>query len=141
MAANSRFAVATHIMLSVAVKKSGELASSAYLSSSVNTNPVVIRRILSDLQKAGLLETEFGRSGGARLSKPAGKISMYEIFRAVDAGDVFAFNPNKPKKTCTLSCKMKSILEPVFSSANEALASNLKETLLSDLVKKVEQTI
>lgn len=137
MAANSRFAVATHIMLSVAVKSDEELVSSAYLSSSVNTNAVVVRRILSDLQKAGLLETVFGRNGGSRLAKPANKISMLEIFQAVDEGDLFAYNPAKPNQTCALSCKMKSILEPVFKSANTALAKNLKESLLSDLVKKV----
>lgn len=140
MAANSRFAVATHIMLSVAVRRSGELVSSAYLSASVNTNAVVVRRILSDLQKAGLLETEHGRTGGSRLARPAHKISLYEVFQAVDQGDIFAFNKNKPNKTCALSCRMKSILEPVFSAANQSLASNLKQTLLSDLVRKVEQT-
>lgn len=138
MAANSRFAMAIHVMTSVALSEE-ELVSSSYLAESVNTNPVVIRRILSELQKAGLLETQTGRSGGTRLARKPNAISLYEIYAAVDEEELFAFNPNDPNKKCLLSCEMKSILEPIFASANKALAENLKKVRLSDLLEKVEK--
>ena len=138
MAANSRFAVATHIMISLALHKDEELISSGHLSSTVNTNAVVVRRILSDLQKAGLLETQFGRTGGARLARPPHRISLYEILQAVDEGHVFAFNRNKPNKSSKLSVQMKSILQPVFDAADQALAASLRERNLGELVAKAQ---
>jgi Rrf2 family protein len=136
MAANSRFAMATHIMTALAIGQ--EKITSSMLASSINTNPVVVRRILSELQKAGLVSTESGRNGGALLSKPAGHITLYDVYAAVDEGTLFAYNPNDPNKTCSLSCKMKSVLTPVFQAANSALADKLKKIKLSDLVEEVD---
>lgn len=138
MAANSRFAMATHIMTALAVKQ--EKLNSSYLADSVNTNPVVVRRILSELQKAGLLETEAGRNGGARLAKKPNLITLYDVYAAVDDGELFAYNPNDPVRHCKLSCKMKSVLAPIFESASSALAEKLKKVKLSDLVSEMDST-
>jgi Rrf2 family protein len=140
MAANSRFAMATHIMTSLAFH-SDEIVSSAYLASSLNTNSVVVRRILGALHRAGLLETLAGRSGGARLSQKPSSISLYDIFAAVDEENLFSYNPNDPNKKCPLSCQMKSVLEPIFDSANEALAQYLKRVRLSELVSQTNKKI
>jgi DNA-binding IscR family transcriptional regulator len=98
----------------------------------------VVRRILSELQKAGLLLTDAGRTGGAYLAKKPSAISLYDIYSAVDDNDLFAYNPNDPNHECALSCKMKSVLEPVFSAANDALAGKLKKIKLSELVEGVD---
>src|SRR4051812_31118146 len=110
MAANSRFAMATHIMTALSLC-SDEKMNSTELASSLNTNPVVVRRILSDLQKAGLLHTQAGRAGGATLARKPSAISLHDVFQAVDDGELFAYNPNDPNKKCSLSCVMKSVLE------------------------------
>lgn len=128
--------MATHIMTALAVKD--EKLNSGYLADSLNTNPVVVRRILSELQKAGLLMTESGRSGGARLARNAKTISLYEVYAAVDEGELFAYNPNDPNKKCSLSCKMKAVLMPVFEAANDALADKLRKIKLSDLVEECD---
>jgi len=130
--------MATHILTSLAVHE--DKLNSSYLASSLNTNPVVVRRILGELQKAGLIQTDAGRSGGARLSKKPAAISLYDVYQAVDDGDLFAYNPNDPNKQCSLSCKMKSVLTPVFDSACEALAKQLKKIKLSDVVAEVDTT-
>ena len=98
----------------------------------------MVRRILSELQKAGLLETEAGRTGGARLSRKASAITLFDVYAAVDEGKVFAYNPNDPNKKCSLSCKMKSVLSPIFDSASVALEEKLKKIKLSDLVEAVD---
>jgi Rrf2 family protein len=134
--ANSRFAMATHIMTALASRK--EKLNSTHLAESLNTNPVVVRRILSELQKAGFLITEAGRSGGATLAKKPSTITMFDIYNAVDEGQIFSYNPNDPNKKCALSCKMKSVLTPVFEAANEALAQKLKKIRLSEIVEEIE---
>ena len=139
MAANSRFAMATHIMAAVGLKKD-DLVTSSYLADSLNTNPVVVRRILSELQKAGLVTTYAGRSGGAELAKKAQGISLYDIYSAIDDDEgLFAYNPNDPNKTCSLSCEIKSVLEPVFLLAQKSMTENLKKIKLSELIEDLKK--
>lgn len=133
---NSRFAMAIHLMTSLAFEKA-DVQSSKELASSLNTNPVVVRRLLVDLQKAGLLQTLAGRTGGARLAKPTSSITLYDIYKAVDDGELFAFNPNDPNESCALSCEMKSVLEPIFESARRALDENLRKTKLSEVLARL----
>jgi Rrf2 family protein len=124
--------MATHIMTAIALK-GDEVVSSTYLATSLNTNPVVVRRLLSELQKAGLLATQAGRTGGAVLAKKPNAITLYDVYSAVNEEDLFAYNPNDPNATCSLSCEMKSVLEPIFKSASSALAMDLKKVRLSDV--------
>jgi Rrf2 family protein len=137
MAANSRFAMATHIMTAVSLHGDDGLMNSTELADSLNTNPVVVRRILSDLQKAGLVSTQSGRAGGAWLARKPEAITLHEIFAAVDDGELFAYNPNDPNKGCALSCEMKDVLAPIFEAAHSALASSLGEIRLSYLTEKL----
>lgn len=138
---NSRFAMATHIMAGLAVDYgagAGGLVSSIDLAKSVNTNPVVIRRLLGELQRAGLVETQAGKKGGARLARDPKSITLEEVFAAVDDGELFAFNPNDPNRSCPLSCLMRSALAPIFSSARKALNQELKKVRLSHLVRRLD---
>ncbi|MDZ4083139.1 MAG: Rrf2 family transcriptional regulator [Bdellovibrionales bacterium] len=138
MAANSRFAMATHILTSLALHRDKPVSSS-HLASSVNTNPVVVRRILGDLQKAGLVKTTAGKTGGAALSRSPSKITLDEVYKAVDAAEIFAFNPNDPNAHCPLSCTIKSVLETVFQSADRAITKELKSRKLSDLIEMLKK--
>ncbi|ASD62688.1 Rrf2 family transcriptional regulator [Bdellovibrio bacteriovorus] len=139
MAANSRFAVATHIMTLVAHDApKGELLKSDIVAGSVNTNPVVVRRLMAELSKAGLLTCHQGKGGGVELARPAEKITLRDIYQAVGESDVFAFNPNRPNTRCPVSTSMAKLLTPVFSEVNDCVADQLKQTKLSDLVHKVD---
>lgn len=138
MAHNSRFAVATHIMTALGLDPE-EPVSSSYLASSVNTNPVIVRRLLGLLQGANLVKTRAGKLGGAQLAKPAEKITLNDIYKAVDESSIFEYNPNVPNKKCPLSCVMKSVLEPVFHSSQTALSSELNKTKLSQLIDRVRK--
>lgn len=55
---------ATHIMLCVDLFEGNKLSSSS-IAASVNTNPGVVRRIMSKLRTAGLLETVSGKAAPA----------------------------------------------------------------------------
>ncbi len=146
MAANSRFAVATHIMLTVATMKSGAhgtavggdgLVCSSVIAASVNTNPVVVRRLVAELAKAGLVVSQQGKGGGVRLARPASRITLFDIYQAIGEDPVFAFNPNAPNPKCPLSVKMLGVLAPVFGDVQDAVRGSLRRTRLADLVRAV----
>ena len=60
MKISSRFSIAVHI-LSILKNNPSSLCTSDYMAESVNTNPVVIRKIMSYLKQAGFVYVNRGR--------------------------------------------------------------------------------
>ncbi|MDF2718835.1 MAG: Rrf2 family transcriptional regulator, partial [Paenibacillus sp.] len=85
MAINSRFAVGVHILSLLEINKEGR-NTSEYIAGSVNTNPVVVRRITGMLSKAGLVRTSPGVAG-ATLARPIEEITLYDVYKAVRDDD------------------------------------------------------
>ena len=136
MAANSRFAVAVHA-LTVLAWHSDESRNSREIAGSVATNPVVIRRLLSQLLRAGLVESTHGAKGGFRLAKPAARITLFDVYRAVEDGGFFALH-EKSNEKCPVSCRMKEILDGVFTRVESKVLPELKKTTLADVVGQIQ---
>ena len=64
MSTSSRFSVAVHI-LTLMARADDEPMKSDQMAGSVNTNPVVFRRILCELARAELITSQTGASGGS----------------------------------------------------------------------------
>jgi DNA-binding IscR family transcriptional regulator len=136
MRTSCRFAMAVHV-LAVLAYKDGDRVTSEFLAHSVNTNPVVIRRLLLVLQGARLVETRKGAGFGSRLSRSAARINLGEIFRAVEQEEAFGLPPKKPNQACPVGHCIQAALEPVFGSALAALKDDLARTTLGDILRKV----
>ncbi len=136
MAASCRFAFAVHI-LTVLAYKQREMGTSDLLAGSVNTNAVVIRRILSDLRRGGLVQTHKGARGGARLSRPPEQITLDAVYRAVECGPSFSPHPHQPDQRCPVGRKIELVLEEVFCSAQKALEQELARRTLADVLETV----
>jgi DNA-binding IscR family transcriptional regulator len=128
--------MAVHV-LGVLAYKDGDRVTSGLLASSVNTNPVVIRRLLLALQRAGLVETRKGVGSGSRLSCSPGRINLAEVYRAVQADQGFALPPKKPNLQCPVGSCIQATLAQVFSSAEKALVQDLEKTTLAGIVQRV----
>ncbi len=123
--------------LAVLAYKEGDPVTSALLARSVNTNPVIIRRLLLTLQRARLVETRKGAGAGSRLSRSPGRINLAEVYRAVEAVEPFATPSHKPNGACPVGHCMREVLKGVFASAQSALEQDLKGTTLADVITKV----
>ena len=139
MRSSCRFAVAVHV-LAVLAYKEGDRATSAFLAASVNTNPVIIRRLLLALQRAKLVETRKGAGFGSRLSRSPARINLAEIFRAVEEADAFGTPQRKPNAECPVGNCMRAALEQVFASAQQAMERDLQKTTLADIVEMVRKS-
>src|SRR5436190_1705962 len=137
MRTSCRFAMAVHV-LAVLGYKEGDPVTSAFLAGSVNTNPVVIRRLLLALQRAKLVETRKGAGFGSRLSRSPARINLAEAFRAVEEDEPFCMPPGKPNAACPVGQCIQSALERVFVSAQNALEQELAKTTLADVLEMVE---
>ena len=132
---NQRFTFAVHIMTALAF--AGKLLDSQTLARSVNTNPVVVRRLLQGLRRAGLVETHAGKYGGFKLSKSPSRISLLDIYEAVQSRPLIAISERKASRHCRVSCNMKRIMMSVAEAAEDAVRRRLRGITLRQLVQQV----
>jgi Rrf2 family protein len=139
MKTSCRFAMAVHV-LAVLAYKEGDPVTSGCLADSVNTNPVVIRRLLLSLQQARLIETRKGAGAGSRLSRSPQRINLSDVYRAVEVHEPFTSPSKKPNAGCPVGNCIRKTLEKVFASAEIALEQDLKKTTLADIVQNARET-
>lgn len=125
--------MAVHV-LAVLAYKEGDRVTSALLAGSVNTNPVIVRRLLLALQRAKLVETCKGAGSGSRLSRSPGRINLAEVYRAVEAVEAFATPSRKPNAACPVGNCIRETLDKVFASAQDALERDLEKTTLASVI-------
>jgi Rrf2 family protein len=139
MAESCRFAFAVHILAMLA-HQPGRGLTSDLLAGSVNTNPVVVRRILSSLRHAGLVCCAKGAGGGATLCRAPESIGLDEIYRAMEPLRSFASSRHHPNLRCPVARGIKRVLEDVYSSAQQAFEASLAERTLADALGDLEPT-
>jgi Rrf2 family protein len=62
----------------------GERVTASRISAEAGVPRRLLARILADLSRAGLVESEQGRGGGSRLARPADGITLREAVEAVE---------------------------------------------------------
>jgi Rrf2 family protein len=133
---NTRFAVATHILTFLQTQR-GEPASSELIASSVNTNPSLIRRLMSQLAKAGLTTSQLGTGGGALLARPGDTITLLDVYRAVDEeGVVFGLHPD-PNPACPVGRNIQPVLKVQMLAAETAMLAQLAQTTIARMAADV----
>ncbi|MCH8961511.1 MAG: Rrf2 family transcriptional regulator [Bacteroidetes bacterium] len=130
MTASSRFPAATHILTALHWNE-GQLLSSEQLAVTVNTNPVVIRRVLGTLRKAGLVTTLSGAHGGSKLARSPQQITLLEVYRAVE--DTSLFRLHCPNTTCALGGVIETTLAPIYGEAEQAMEQVLAGVTLAQV--------
>jgi len=129
--------MAVHV-LAVLAYKEGDRVTSAFLAGSVNTNPVIIRRLLLSLQRARLVETCKGAGSGSRLSRSPGRINLAQVYRAVEEVEPFATPARKPNEACPVGHCIRKALNRIFGSAQIAMERDLEKTNLADVINEVK---
>ena len=131
-----QFTVAAHIMAALGYYHCEEI-SSATLADSVNADPTFVRKSLSKLSKAGLVETKRGQSGASVLARPPQKITLLDIYRASAAPPAFAIHSYPVEKRCPVSRNLKECMSGVLSQAQYSFERSLAKISLADLVDQI----
>lgn len=133
---NSRFAVAVHI-LTLLEQGGGTPMTSEYVAGSVNTNPSLVRRLLGVMARAGLTTSQLGAGGGALLARPADRISLGDVYRAVDAGDLFGMHREEPNPACPVGRNIQTVLQARIDAVERALQAELDRTTIAELGRDI----
>jgi DNA-binding IscR family transcriptional regulator len=131
----TRFAVAVHILVLLSVMPSAE-ATSARLAESINTNPVVVRRIAGQLARAGLIITRRGARGAA-LARPTSAITLADVWLAVcGSGKLFGLH-EATNQQCPIGCRINGVLTEAFGEAEAALVARLSRMTLDGISARI----
>jgi Rrf2 family protein len=137
MLSSSRFVVAVHALVVLARSVGKGPVCSTAIAESVHTNPVVIRRMMSALEKSMLVKSTAGRTGGFELARQAGEISLADVYNAVEDETVFRMHKLDPDAKCPVAKQLYNVLSPSLRSAERALSESLSATKLSDVATSV----
>jgi Rrf2 family protein len=140
MTRSSRFATATHI-LTLLASAGDEPLTSDFIAGSVNTNPVVIRRLLGVLVKAGLVRSTPGGAGGSRLARDPRKITLRDVYAAVESAGLFGAHSQQPNPKCPVGRNIVELLARRVTAAEAAAAASLRKTTVADLVGEVNKRV
>ncbi|MEO0562146.1 MAG: Rrf2 family transcriptional regulator [Chloroflexota bacterium] len=137
MTTNSQFTVGTHILTLLALHD-GPI-SSRTLSRSINTNPVVVRRIVGALHDAELVATQMGVGGGTTLARPADEITLRDVFIATQPAHVIPLHASEPNAACNIGRHIQPVLTPVFERAQAAMEAELDATTIAEVAAGIQQ--
>ncbi len=132
MAVNCRFATGVHVLVLLA-SEPDTLQTSTDIALKLDTNPVVVRRVLASLQQAKLIESQKGPTGGSRLLKSPKAISLADVYKAVETGSLF----HTPNVHASPALRVNSALEKIFSGSMIALLDEFEKPSLSQVLKRV----
>ncbi|MDY0277103.1 MAG: Rrf2 family transcriptional regulator [Acholeplasma sp.] len=138
MQINQNFGVAVHILVYLSLTES-EYQTSSHLASSVNTNPVVVRRILKDLENAGLIETKKGRFG-SRLLKKADEITFNDVYNVFYQGNILEPS-HHPNEKCPVGAMVTGLISDVMKDATKDFMNTLQKYTIADIKKLILERI
>jgi Rrf2 family protein len=138
MNVSTRFTVALHI-LTLLASSPGEALTSEYIAGSVNTNPVVVRRLLGTLRRAGIVSSQPGNGGGWELATKPGKLTLRDVRRAVNEGSPFSMHSQLPNPRCPVGKNIQQVLGPVYDRAERIMEDNLSHTTILSLLRSVQR--
>ncbi|SDH85907.1 transcriptional regulator, BadM/Rrf2 family [Alteribacillus persepolensis] len=130
---NSRLSVAIHI-LSLLAAYPHERLTSEFIAQSVNTNPVVVRRISGLLRKKGLIHTRPG-TAGAVIARPPDSIRLLDIYEAVFSDNALFSVHENPNPNCPVGKRIQETLDDTFVRVEEAMKTELANQSLQDITE------
>lgn len=125
---NGRFPIAMHIMTLLCYAK--EQLSSDYIATSLNINPVLVRKALKELIEQGLVGSREGKNGGYQLAKAPQAITLAEIYRALKPEALLGTSKNIPNPDCPVGRQIKGHLDQLYEEINLKLEHQLAGTTL-----------
>ena len=136
MQISSRFTIAVHIFACIDTFGNDQKITSDFLSTSINVNPVIIRKILSSLKKSHLLNVQRG-TGGTTIAKPLDQITLFDIYQSVECvenGELFHFHEN-PNPKCAVGRNIHNVLDEKLVRIQRAMEEEMEQITIADVIK------
>ena len=131
MKSDSRLSAILHTVLHMA--EAGRPMTSAELARHMNTNPVVVRRAMAGLRRAGIVRSEKGRGGGWEIAADLQRVSLRQVHDAIGAPPLLAAGIRLEHPACLVEQAVNRALEPAFAEAESLLVERFAAVTLAEL--------
>jgi Rrf2 family protein len=138
VAANSRMTIAVHALawLALAQRRGQAVLTSDQVAASVNTNPVVIRRCLGDLRRAGLVDVRHGAGAGWSLARPPEEITLLAVHDAVGPEPPFGLHHAEPNLECPVGRGIRPALSQVYGQLEQVMRRELAAVTVAGVLRE-----
>lgn len=133
---NAKFATALHILALLDYSKN-ERMSSEYIAGSINLNPAIVRKEISNLKKLGLIASKEGNGGGCSLARSSSTILLSEIYQATRQTPLLG-RMNTPNPACTVGRQINAHLANLYKEAERSLTDQLGKQTLKQFTKNFD---
>lgn len=132
---STKLSVAVHILSLLDIESDNHLTSTQ-IAGSVNTNPVVIRRIMGQLKKANLIESYVGKKSN-KLSKRPSEITLLDVYLAINEDELpFGIHKNT-EINCVVGSQIQDVLETTYQKIQSEMMNSLKKVTLTDITSNM----
>ena len=121
--------------LVVLSQQNNEPCPSHSIALAVQSEPTLIRRILSQLAAADLIETREGRVGGYKLKKAPECITLAEVYLALEATELFWGGMIETLGSDERVEKMKGPFGEIINRISSSMLSIFEQYTIADLIK------
>lgn len=131
MKRDSRLSGILHVLLHMA--EASRPVTSEQLATAMQTNPVVIRRIMAGLRDGGYVRAEKGRGGGWTIGRALETVTLRDVYQALGSPGVFAMGNRTESPGCLVEEAVNAAMDDAFARAEALLLDRLGEITLAAL--------
>ena len=137
MQITSRFTLAIHAILFIRCYEESHKVTSAELARSIGADATIIRRVLGQLQSAGIVAVRPG-VGGASIARPLVEVNLFDIYEAIEAssGPLFKFYQTKDP-TCSVASNIHIAIDESLTRIEDAMIDEMRAVNMESLYKKI----
>lgn len=132
---SGKFAISIHI-LTLLAKFPDEFLSSEFIASSINLNPVLVRKEISNLKKNTIVTSKEGKNGGAKLNLAPSKITLKQIFESTFEEISLGFSKNEPNPKCPVGKNINKNLSTLYATLNSSVMKQLENQTLEEFANQ-----
>ena len=137
MKKSSKFSDILHVLLHVA--ESDVPVTSESLAKTMHTNPVVVRRLMAGLREQKFVQSEKGHGGGWSLSFDLSKITLLDVYKAVESPSLLAITNRNENTVCQIEKAVNLATREAFDDAETLLLKRFQSVTLAKLLKMIRK--
>lgn len=131
-----QFSDAIHILTYIEIYKNTDLLSSEMIAKSVETNPANIRKIMSQLKKAGLIITQVGKPNPT-LAKSPEAITLLDVYKSIEGNTNLIQIDPKTNPNCIVGANIQAVLSEKYDALQKKVEEEMKEITLDSLIHQI----
>jgi Rrf2 family protein len=120
-----------HVLLHMA--RHDKPLTSEHIGKMLATNPVVVRRTMAGLRRAGFVRSEQGQGGGWTLAAALTDVSLLDVYQAVGSPALISIQVKGPGEECAVARVVDAALAESMREAESLLLDRFARTTLADL--------